>query len=263
MRIRVLAEPQSGIPQVKSWFNIERECTVASLKSNLCASISALRDARVQAIELVLLLDDFELLDNTAVHILRDGDLVWYVEQHTCLVTYRPDRSLRRRTHPTKRKAAAAVDAPRKRHRQSLDVKGHATKYGPGGNTLPPYVRKETNDSSSSCSSSSSSSTTSDDSSSNSESTSDSGSDSSSTSSSSDDDSPALRPLPVKKESKPTYVAFIFRCWKTGLQLASYPQARTCPSWIWEAGDACTQRAPSEKAYPRARNQSHSSSPRG
>lgn len=82
MRIRVLAEPQSGLPQVKSWFNVEQENTVASLKTSLCASISALREARVQAIELVLLLDDFELLDNAAVNILRDGDLVWYVEQH-------------------------------------------------------------------------------------------------------------------------------------------------------------------------------------
>ena len=81
MRIRVLAEPQSGVPQVKSWFNVEQENTVASLKTSLCASISALREARVQAIELVLVLDDFELLDNAAVHILRDGDLVWYVEQ--------------------------------------------------------------------------------------------------------------------------------------------------------------------------------------
>lgn len=82
MRIRVLAEPQSGAPQVKSWFNVEQESTVGALKLSLCASISALREARVRAVELVLLLDDFELLDNTAVHVLRDGDLVWYVKQH-------------------------------------------------------------------------------------------------------------------------------------------------------------------------------------
>ena len=82
MRIRVLAEPQSGVPQVKSWFNVEQESTVGALKLSLCASISALREARVKAVELVLLLDDFELLDNTAVHVLRDGDLVWYVKQH-------------------------------------------------------------------------------------------------------------------------------------------------------------------------------------
>src|ERR1700677_2161073 len=138
MRIRVLAEPQSGLPQVKSWFNIEQEKTVASLKSTLCASISALREARVQAVELVLLLDDFELLDNTAVHILRDGDLVWYVEQHpmTFDITHQR-RSLRRRTHPTKRKVEAADDAPRKRHRQSLHANdtahGHATKQGSSG----------------------------------------------------------------------------------------------------------------------------------
>lgn len=136
MRIRVLAEPQSGVPQVKSWFNVEQENTVAALKSSLCASISALREARVQAVELVLLLDDFELLDNTAVHVLRDGDLVWYVGQHSMIfdITHQR-RSLRRRTHPTKRKAEAAKDAPRKRHRRSVDANdtayGHATKQGP------------------------------------------------------------------------------------------------------------------------------------
>jgi hypothetical protein len=77
LRIRVLAEPQPGVPQVKSWFNVEQEKTVAALKASLCAFISALREARVQAADLVLLLDDFELLNNTPVNILRDGDLVW------------------------------------------------------------------------------------------------------------------------------------------------------------------------------------------
>jgi hypothetical protein len=77
LRIRVLAEPQPDVPGVKSWFNVEQEKTVASLKASLCASVSALREARVQAAELVLLLDDFELLDNAAINILRDGDLVW------------------------------------------------------------------------------------------------------------------------------------------------------------------------------------------
>ncbi|KAI9448477.1 hypothetical protein H4582DRAFT_2124482 [Lactarius indigo] len=186
MRIRVLAESQSGVPQVRSWFNIDQEDTVASLKYSLCASISSLREARVQAIELVLLLDDFELLDNTAVHILRDGDLV----------------CLRRRSHPTKRKVEVADDAPRKRHRSLHNVNGaahgHATKRSPSGNGPSPHARKETSDSSSS-SSGSSSNTSSSDSSSDSESDSDSDSDSTSTSSSSGDE-----PIPVKKSPRPT-----------------------------------------------------------
>ncbi|KAH9037634.1 hypothetical protein EDB85DRAFT_1935630 [Lactarius pseudohatsudake] len=194
MRIRVLAESQSGVPQVRSWFNIEQEISVASLKSSLCTSISALREARVQASELVLLLDDFELLDNTAVNILRDGDLV----------------CLRRRTHSTKRKVEVADDVPRKRHRSSLNVngtaQGHATKQGPSGNGPSPYARKETSDSSSSSSPGSSSNTSSDDSSSDSESDSDTDSDSTSTSSSSN---APLRPPPtsynqVKKSLRPT-----------------------------------------------------------
>ncbi|KAH9007269.1 hypothetical protein EDB86DRAFT_2870947 [Lactarius hatsudake] len=194
MRIRVLAESQSGVPQVRSWFNIEQEHSVASLKSSLCTSVSALRDARVQASDLVLLLDDFELLDDTAVHILRDGDLV----------------CLRRRTHPTKRKVEVADDVPRKRHRSSLNVngtpQGHATKQGPSGNGPSPYARKETSDSSSP---GSSSDTSSDDSSCDSESDSDTDSDSTSTSSSSNDQPTPLRPPPasynqVKKSLRPT-----------------------------------------------------------
>ncbi|KAH9056398.1 hypothetical protein EDB87DRAFT_1794387 [Lactarius vividus] len=194
MRIRVFAESQSGVPQVKSWFNIEQENTVASLKSSLCISISALRESRVQASELVLLLDDFELLDNTAVHILRDGDLV----------------CLRRRTHPTKRKVEVADDAPRKRHRSSLDAQSHLTKQGPSGNGPSPYSGEGTSDSSSS-SSGSSSNTSSDDSSSNLESDSDTDSDSTSTSSSSNDQPTPLCPPPASysQVKRPTYFSLL------------------------------------------------------
>jgi hypothetical protein len=81
MRIRILSEcVQANLPQIKSWFNVDKEETVASLKNSLCASVPALRDTHVLATELVLTVDDFELLDDTAAHILRDGDLVWCVE---------------------------------------------------------------------------------------------------------------------------------------------------------------------------------------
>lgn len=83
MRVRILSESeqQTNLPQIKSWFNVDKENTVVSLKLSLCASVPALRDAHVRATELVLTLDGFELLNDSSVHILRDGDLIWYVEQ--------------------------------------------------------------------------------------------------------------------------------------------------------------------------------------
>ncbi|KAI0301941.1 hypothetical protein B0F90DRAFT_1667771 [Multifurca ochricompacta] len=78
MRIRVSSDSdQTNLPQVRSWFHVDEQTTVASLKLSLCASIPALRKAGVHPDELILLLEDFELLDSAAVQILRDGDLVW------------------------------------------------------------------------------------------------------------------------------------------------------------------------------------------
>jgi hypothetical protein len=80
MRIRILSQSeQTNLPNIRSWFNVDREKTIAFLKRSLCASVPALRDAHVHVTDLILLLDNFELLDDSPVHILRDGDLVWYV----------------------------------------------------------------------------------------------------------------------------------------------------------------------------------------
>ncbi len=81
MRIRILSEfEQMNLPGIRSWFNVDRENTVTSLKLSLCASVPTLRDAHIRAEDLVLTLDDFELLDDSPIHILRDGDLIWYAE---------------------------------------------------------------------------------------------------------------------------------------------------------------------------------------
>ena len=81
MRIRILSQSeQTNLPVIRSWFNVDRESTVTSLKLSLCASLPALRDARVRAEELVLTLDDFELLNGSPINILRDEDLIWYAE---------------------------------------------------------------------------------------------------------------------------------------------------------------------------------------
>lgn len=81
MRVRILSEfEQANLPVIRSWFNVDKENTVTSLKLSLCASVPALRDAHVRAEELVLALDDFELLNDSPIHIIRDGDLLWYAE---------------------------------------------------------------------------------------------------------------------------------------------------------------------------------------
>ncbi|KAI0313247.1 hypothetical protein OF83DRAFT_1142260 [Amylostereum chailletii] len=79
MRIRISTSPP--LPSLKAWFPINEketpeERTVISLKKLLCANVEALRNARVQSYEIALLLDDFDLLDETTLDVLRDGDLV-------------------------------------------------------------------------------------------------------------------------------------------------------------------------------------------
>jgi hypothetical protein len=84
MRVRILSESEqrTNLPQIRSWFNVDKENTVGSLKFSLCASVPTLRDAHVRSTELVLTLDGFELLNDSSIHILRDGDLIWYVGRH-------------------------------------------------------------------------------------------------------------------------------------------------------------------------------------
>jgi hypothetical protein len=252
MRIRILSEFEqtTNLPQIRSWFNVDGENTVASLKISLCASVPALRGARIRATELVLTLDDFELLDDSAIDILRDEDLIWYVYSHVSYHLCDLYESLRRRMQLAKRRAEITEDAPRKRH-QPMPPANTAGVMRP---TIEDYVRNDRNhqvigrrkstEPSSSSSSDSSSDTSSDDTSSDSGSTSgsssDSDSDSDSTSSSSSDYLPRIpRPLPSsapqRKPPQPTYVTLSL------LEISSDPGSspQACPSTarIWEATD--------------------------
>jgi len=78
MRIRISSS--SPLPEIKAWFSMKsmpETTSVSSLKEGLCTTVQALRDAGVRGEDVTLLLDDFELLGEIAVDILRDGDLVW------------------------------------------------------------------------------------------------------------------------------------------------------------------------------------------
>ena len=82
MRVRV--STVAPLPQVKAWFPVEVNArnspgTVDSLKRELCTKIEVLRRSRVQSSGIALFLDDYELLGETSLDVLKDGDTIWYV----------------------------------------------------------------------------------------------------------------------------------------------------------------------------------------
>lgn len=92
MRIRVLSRPP--LPHIKAWFVVpEAGEGVASslghtqpapedvhaLKCALRNEIPALRSSCLSASNLILMIDGFELLDQSGLAVIKDGDLVTYV----------------------------------------------------------------------------------------------------------------------------------------------------------------------------------------
>ena len=80
MRVRISTSPP--LPPVKAWFPLNLESlhpklNVSSFKSILCLSIPAFHSVSPDSLRLSV--DGFELLDNSELSIVRDGDLVWSV----------------------------------------------------------------------------------------------------------------------------------------------------------------------------------------
>jgi hypothetical protein len=77
MRLRVLSVPP--LPDLKAWFStnpLDHLATVSDLKKLVCSRIPALDDANIQDASLVFVLDDFELLNESGIDVVRDGDLI-------------------------------------------------------------------------------------------------------------------------------------------------------------------------------------------
>ncbi|KAI0057745.1 hypothetical protein BV25DRAFT_1970353 [Artomyces pyxidatus] len=201
MRIRISSS--SPLPDIKAWFSLGRDdgtFSIFALKEKLCATVHALREARVPEHEIALLLDGFELLDESSVDVLREGDLV----------------CIRPRASSAKRKASVVEEPPRKKARPAVPVnpprsdpplalhtaRALETSRKPLPGSLPAKPANGASSSASSDSSSSSDDTSSSDPDSDSDSSSESDSDSSSSSSS--NTSPAvMRSKPLPKPSEP------------------------------------------------------------
>jgi hypothetical protein len=77
MRLRILTTPP--LPDVKAWFStlpLDPSATVADFKTDICSRIQSLKDARIHADDIALVLDDFDLLNESSIDVVRDGDLI-------------------------------------------------------------------------------------------------------------------------------------------------------------------------------------------
>lgn len=77
MRLRI--QTYIPLPDIKAWFIPDVQNVPASvydLKEALCSGFQALKDQKFRGKDLMLLLDGFELLNDSPFSAVRDGDLI-------------------------------------------------------------------------------------------------------------------------------------------------------------------------------------------
>lgn len=75
MRLRI--QTFSPLPELKAWYSTDAsDGTISHLKHDICLQVPPLRQFGVNGPHLVLLLDNFELLDDSPLSVVRDGDLI-------------------------------------------------------------------------------------------------------------------------------------------------------------------------------------------
>jgi hypothetical protein len=77
MRLRI--QTLSPLPELKAWFIPEiqdAQSTVFDLKDLFCMGIPQLRANQIHPDNLILLLEGFELLNESPISVVRDGDLI-------------------------------------------------------------------------------------------------------------------------------------------------------------------------------------------
>ena len=79
MRLRI--QTYNPLPDVKAWFNLDVQApslptSIYDLKETLCLRFQGLKAQSLSGQDLILLLDDFELLNDSPFSAVRDGDLI-------------------------------------------------------------------------------------------------------------------------------------------------------------------------------------------
>jgi hypothetical protein len=76
MRVKLITNPP--LPSLKAWFSFELSPTqsISSLKNQICSDVQLLRGLKLKGHDIKLVLDEFQLLDEGPIHVLREGDLI-------------------------------------------------------------------------------------------------------------------------------------------------------------------------------------------
>jgi hypothetical protein len=81
MRLRI--QTFSPLPELKAWYSTDHDplsdtplATVSHLKHAICLQLLSLKKFGVNGTHLVFFLDSFELLDESPLSVVRDGDLI-------------------------------------------------------------------------------------------------------------------------------------------------------------------------------------------
>lgn len=77
MRIKIQTVPP--LPPLKAWVGVQAEPTILHLKRTIRTQLDSLRTPAISDTDLLLLLDDFQLLDASPIDVIRDGDRVEYI----------------------------------------------------------------------------------------------------------------------------------------------------------------------------------------
>lgn len=74
---RIRLQSFAPLPSFRVWFLVPQNVVdVQSLKRSLSTQLPALKDSDIRPTQLVLEIDDFELLDNTSIDLVHEGDTI-------------------------------------------------------------------------------------------------------------------------------------------------------------------------------------------
>jgi hypothetical protein len=74
---RIRLQSCALLPSFRVWFLVPQHVVdVQSLKRVICTQLPALKGLDISPTQLILEIDDFELIDECAIDLVRDGDIL-------------------------------------------------------------------------------------------------------------------------------------------------------------------------------------------
>ncbi|GBE78985.1 hypothetical protein SCP_0201820 [Sparassis crispa] len=105
--MRVKIESVAPLPTVKAWYSVHSVSSVSEMKARLCSELQPFH-GRVRAQDIVLVLEDFELLDSSPIDVVRDGDLI--VVRHVPAVSFHKRKASTDEAGPVRKRSKHPSD---------------------------------------------------------------------------------------------------------------------------------------------------------